>query len=61
MSDVYVDLFNVLLKNGIVPKSWTTGVIRPIFENKGSANDPTNYRHVTLLRCLGKLFTNILS
>ena len=61
MSDVYVKLFNVVFKNGIVPKSWTIGVINPIFKNKGSANDPTNYRPVTLLSCLGKLFTNILN
>ena len=44
----------------VVPKSWTIGVINPIFKNKGSTNDPTNYRPVTLLSCLGKLFTNTL-
>jgi len=45
----------------IVPKSWTIGVLNPILKNNGSANDPTYYRPVTLLSCLGKLFTNILN
>ena len=29
----------------------------PLFKNKGSPNDPDNYRGITLLSCIGKLFT----
>ena len=36
-----------------------TGIILPLYTNKGSHDDPNNYRGITLLSCLGKLFTNI--
>jgi len=36
MSDVCVYLFNEALTNKIVPKSWTIGVINPIFKNNGN-------------------------
>ena len=57
----YVKLFNILLDNGHIPDNWTIGIIKPIFKNKGSKNDTDNYRGITLLRCLGKLFTATLN
>ena len=50
-------LFNLILKTGIVPTEWSIGLIVPIFKKKGSPHDPNNYRGITLLSCLGKLFT----
>jgi hypothetical protein len=61
MKDIYVKLFNVVFNTGIIPESWTIGVIHPIFKNKGAPSDPSNYRPITLLSCLGKLFTSILN
>ena len=58
---VYEALFNLILKTGIVPQEWTIGKIKPIYKNKGSTTDPNNYRPITLLSCLGKLFTFLLS
>lgn len=40
---------------------WLIGIIKPIFKNKGDPTQPENYRPITLLSCLGKLFTCILS
>jgi hypothetical protein len=37
------------------------GNIIPIYKNKGDSNDPNNFRPITLVSCLGKLFTAILS
>lgn len=54
---VIVDIFNLVLKTGIIPTDWTIGIIQPIFKNKGSINNPDNYRGITLLSCIGKLFT----
>ena len=55
--ELAVQLFNLILKTGIVPQEWCVGLIVPIFKKKGSPDDPNNYRGITLLSCLGKLFT----
>ena len=56
-----LSFFNKILDSGIIPEDWTVGVILPLFKNKGSPEDPSNYRGITLLSCLGKLFTAILN
>ena len=37
------------------------GTIKPIYKNKGYIYDPKNYRPITIVSCLGKLFTSILN
>ena len=36
-------------------------MIKPIYKNKGDTLNPENYRPITLLSCLGKLFTAVLN
>ena len=55
--ELVVKLFNLILRTGHVPYDWCVGLIVPIFKKKGSPFDPNNYRGITLLSCLGKLFT----
>ena len=57
MLKLICSLFNLILDTGIVPASWTIGLITPIYKRKGDINDPDNFRGITLLSCLGKLFT----
>ena len=61
MIDIYVYLFNLVFDTGILPEAWLIGNIIPIFKNKGSKMEPQNYRPITLLSCLGKIFTSILN
>ena len=42
-----------------VPQSWCSGVIHPIFKS-GDANDPSNYRGITVTSVLAKLFAMVL-
>ena len=56
-----VSIFNLILQTGHVPSEWGVGLIVPIFKKKGSHFDPNNYRGITLLSCLGKLFTLCLN
>ena len=58
---LYCKLFNIILETGIVPDIWCTGVILPIYKKKGDASNPDNYRGITILSCLGKLFTSVLN
>ena len=57
---VLLKLFNVILETGIFPAVWASGEIVPVFKS-GDPNIPSNYRGITLVSCLGKLFTNIIN
>ena len=61
MTPVYVSLFNLILRSGAIPEQWSIAKIKPIYKNKGDRNDPDNYRPISLISCLGKLFTSLLS
>lgn len=50
-----------MFDTGIVPDVWLEGNIIPIYKNKGNNLEPSNYRPITLLSCLGKLFTSIIN
>lgn len=54
LCDVYVYLFNLIL-----PEAWLIGNVIQVFKNKGSKSEPKNYRPITLLSCLGKIFISI--
>lgn len=57
----YTPLFNIVLDTGIIPESWLEGIICPIYKGKGDPSHPENYRPITLVSCLGKLFTSVLN
>ena len=38
--NVLTNYFNLVLSTGEMPKNWTIGIIKPLFKNKGSSNDP---------------------
>ena len=61
MLSVFCKLFNIVFTSGVIPSSWTEGIICPIYKNKGDANNPDNYRGITVLSCFGKLFTSVLN
>jgi len=61
MLPIYVKLFNIIFNTGTVPETWTDGLIKPIYKQKGDQKSPENYRPISLLSCLGKLFTSILN
>ena len=61
MLPIYTNLFNIILQTGIIPEQWVQGMIKPIYKNKGDPLNPENYRPITLLSCLGKLFTSIIN
>ena len=55
------NFFNLILETGAIPSNWCIGMIMPLYKKKGSQEDPNNYRGITLLSCLGKLFTACLN
>ena len=53
-------LFNIVFNSGYFPSSWSDGIIIPLHK-KGSTQNVGNYRGITLLSTLGKLFTRVLN
>ncbi|UYV63018.1 hypothetical protein LAZ67_2002859 [Cordylochernes scorpioides] len=53
------NLFNKILGTSQVPQQWTRTIIHPIFKN-GDPDNPSNYRGISLISNLSKLFTSIL-
>ena len=54
------DLFNLCLFNGSVPKNWDD-ILMVLFFKKGDLADMENYRPISLLSHLYKLFTKIIN
>ena len=55
-----VKLFNLILSSGVYPQNWKMGYIKPLYKGDG-APDPGNYRGITVMSCLSKLFNSILN
>ena len=60
MVDLFKQLFSVIWQEEIVPRQWREGFIVNIFK-KGNREDPANYRGITLLSVVGKVFCEILN
>ena len=58
--DLLLCLFNKILESSEIMPDWIVGLIVPVFKD-GSKMDPGNYRGITLMSCLGKLFLSILN
>ena len=52
-------LYNRMFRHGEYPRSWGDGIIAPIFK-KGDVNDAGNYRGITLINILAKIYSQLL-
>lgn len=53
-------LFNLILKTAEIPSQWAESEIILIYK-KGDSKDITNYRPISLLSCIYKLFSSIIN
>ena len=58
MKDSLLLLFKIMWEEERVPKDWARGVIVPIYK-EGDRKNVDNYRGITLLSVVGKLYTSI--
>ena len=57
---ILLKLFNEILQSSEVIPDWALGMIVPIYKD-GPRLEASNYRGITLISCLGKLFLSILN
>ena len=55
-----IDIFQTCFSNGKLPISWKYSYVKPLYKGKGSKTAPGNYRGISLLVCLYKIFTGII-
>ena len=55
MCEMLLILFNLVWDNEFAPTYWQEGLIVSLFK-KGDREDPGNYRGITLLNVVGKLY-----
>ena len=60
MVDLLHQLFKVVWHEETVPKQWREGLIVNLFK-KGDKEDPGNYRGITLLSVVGKVFCKVIN
>ena len=58
--NVLLSVFNRIFDTKCAIPSWYTAIITPIFKN-GSPDIPDNYRGISLLSCIAKLFYSLLN
>jgi hypothetical protein len=54
-------LFNKVKNKNEFPSDWKVAIICPIYKGKGSPQELGNYRGISLLSLLGKIFSGILA
>ena len=59
ISPFLLKLYNRLFSNGEYPRAWGDGIIVPIFK-VGDKDDAQNYRGITLINILSKVYSQIL-
>jgi len=47
--------FNLVISTGTIPNDWKSARVTPIYK-ADSKVDPSNYRHISVLSVIGKLF-----
>ena len=55
------ELFNGILLLNHIPGVFLNGNIRPIWKKKGTTDDPTKYRGITISSTIGKVFEGVLA
>uniref|UniRef100_A0A1B6GF67 Reverse transcriptase domain-containing protein n=1 Tax=Cuerna arida TaxID=1464854 RepID=A0A1B6GF67_9HEMI len=60
ISEPLAYIFNLCIETGIFPDKLKIATINPIYKNEGILSDPSNFRPISLLPIIGKIFEKCL-
>ena len=61
LSYILAELFNKFLKESCFPECWKVSSVVPVFKNVGKRSTAKNYRPVTLLSVVSKVFEKLVN
>ena len=61
LSYIIAELFNKCLKESCFPDCWKVSSVVPVFKNVGERSTAKNYRPVSLLSVVGKVFEKLVN
>ena len=61
LSVILAEIFTLSLKHGHIPKSWKEAAVLVIKKPDKLATDPSSYRPISLLNCLGKMLETVVT
>ena len=61
LSYILAELFNKCLKESCFPECWMVSLVVPIFKNVGERSTAKNYRAVSLLSVVSKVFQKLVN
>ena len=54
-------LFNLIISSGVYPDDWKCAHIMPLYKGKGKKSEAANYRPISILPPISKLFETLIS
>ena len=61
LSDVFSRLFNFCFLSASLPNEWKQAIVSPLYKGKGSATSFDNYRGISCLPPIGKVFEKLVA
>ncbi len=61
LTPILTKLFNICIRTNSIPIEWKTAVVTALFKNKGKKDDMNNYRGISVLPPIAKIFEKILA
>ena len=60
IAETLTHIFNQSLMTGIFPDEWKSARVTPLYKNSGKRSDPTNYRPISVIPVVAKVFERII-
>ena len=60
ISDSLTTIFNKSIQTGVFPDEWKSARITSLYKNAGKRNDMTNYRPISIIPVVAKVFERIM-
>ncbi len=61
LTPIITNLFNDCIEQAVLPDEWKMAIVTPIYKNKGSNEDMNNYRGISVISPIAKIFEKILA